>query len=447
MTDEQLDERFRAAARQYNPPSAPEGAWEVLRENIEKAEQTGNKIADAFEAEEIGPESARLRRPRTWLISAAAVLLFFLGGVTTWYILNRDNKAGSVISTGENKVADSGDFGVSDALKHTKAADDSVDSGENRMMGENNYSVRTEAAPPRLKPPVLLQIVKLNRDYQAASPQIIDKAVAIRIITPFLRSETAPPVIKLNQAEAGRNMMPGRLSKSDFLAANDRFLSEDMNQHKTGPVTVNKDIEDAGRNTAPRKRGEWQLGLTVGPNLTTVNGTVGKTAGVNTGLVVQHRISDSKFSVGSGVVLESMTYGMAPEEFHPGGKTLNIPSLTSVEGKCQMLDVPVNVRYDVVRTSKSNAFVSTGVSGLLMAKESYSYNYNNQGQTYQKSVDVSGKGKSLYTVTNLSIGYERTFNRTSVQIEPYIKLPMSSIGYGQLNLGSLGTQVSIKQSF
>ena len=77
MTDEQLDERFRAAARQYNPPSAPEGAWEVLRENIEKAEQTGNKIADAFEAEEIGPESARLRRPRTWLISAVAVLLFF----------------------------------------------------------------------------------------------------------------------------------------------------------------------------------------------------------------------------------------------------------------------------------------------------------------------------------------------------------------------------------
>ena len=37
------------------------------------------------------------------------------------------------------------------------------------------------------------------------------------------------------------------------------------------------------------------------------------------------------------------------------------------------------------------------------------------------------------------------FNRTSVQIAPYLKLPLGEVGYGDLSLGGMGALLSIKR--
>jgi len=51
----------------------------------------------------------------------------------------------------------------------------------------------------------------------------------------------------------------------------------------------------------------------------------------------------------------------------------------------------------------------------------------------------------MYAVANLSVGYEQKFNRTSVQIAPYLKLPLGEVGYGDLSLGGMGALLSIKR--
>jgi hypothetical protein len=447
MTDEQLDKIFRDAARQYNPPSAPEGAWEEFIQNKERAEQGGRLETDN------GKETNRkkavfYRQRRPWLIVAAAMVLFCLGGIGIWYAMKKGRSTDDSVLIAKGKIIDKDSIKQVTPTKPKKAGTELALSGKNEVVKGPKLIAPLGNSPEAGTLAMSKAMIMIQRKvFQSVPQQMTSNKASIKVIDPFWVHEDGSRAPSVNAMKRNKDSVGKRLSKADFLAANDPFAAEKTVQLGDKLSVPDGNYGESLDKAASSRQGRWQLGLIVGPNLTTVNGTVGKTAGFNTGVVVQRRINDSKFTVGSGVVLESMVYKMAPGYFHPGGKTLNIPSLTSVEGKCQMLDVPVNVRYDVMRNKKSKAFVSTGVSGLLMAKETYSYNYDNNGQVYQRSVTVTGKGKSLYTVTNLSIGYERSFKRTSVQIEPYIKLPMSSIGYGELNLGSLGAQISIKRSF
>jgi hypothetical protein len=110
-----------------------------------------------------------------------------------------------------------------------------------------------------------------------------------------------------------------------------------------------------------------------------------------------------------------------------------------------MLDVPVNVRYDLVRSKKSNAFISTGVSAMVMVNQDYNYLYTGQNKVTEVTKDVSGQGNDVYASTNISVGYERRFKKTAIQVAPYVKMPMGSVGYGNLSLGNIGAQISIKK--
>lgn len=438
MTDEQLDKLFLDAAKRYTPPSAPEGAWERFLEKQKEAQlQMGSEDLEVAEQANKRKNIYWITAVRRGQLRIAGILIFCLGCLGLWYVLK------------ENR---------SDLKQTKKIVIKSPPDLFERPSGNAHWPKDSMGAISR------------NKEDKNKGKAYFDQHIILYASRPIQGSIMASGLKDMEIEKAGlsikvhfedlwkkqvglrpdglnvrKDSIYNRLSKAEFLAAKGPTLegkSKDLKrfQNYRNMANIEKKVEK-------KQHGKWQLGFLVGPNLTTINGSVGKTAGFNTGLVVQRRIKDSKFSLGSGFVLESMVYKMSPDEFHPGGKNLDIPSLTSVSGKCQMLDIPLNVRYDVVRSKKNNAFVSTGISGLLMTKETYSYNYNKQGQAYQRRVDVSGRGKSLYTVTNLSIGYERKFNRTSIQVEPYIKLPMSTIGYGNLNLGSLGTQISIKHNF
>ncbi|MCH5686790.1 hypothetical protein LWM68_22535 [Niabella sp. W65] len=86
-----------------------------------------------------------------------------------------------------------------------------------------------------------------------------------------------------------------------------------------------------------------------------VKGDVSATPGLNTGILVQHRINDSRISLESGVIYENMTYAVENEYFNPGGKPVS-SKVSNISGTCTMIDVPVNVRYDMVHSKKKKSF-------------------------------------------------------------------------------------------
>jgi hypothetical protein len=111
-----------------------------------------------------------------------------------------------------------------------------------------------------------------------------------------------------------------------------------------------------------------------------------------------------------------------------------------------MLDVPLNIRYDITQKPNSRWFVSSGMTSYFMLKEQYVYNYENPADPKIKWKNWEGKTGPYYLGTiNFSMGYERQiFGKLSLQAEPFFKMPISKVGFGQVHLSTIGLFISAK---
>ncbi len=47
-------------------------------------------------------------------------------------------------------------------------------------------------------------------------------------------------------------------------------------------------------------------------------------------------------------------------------------------GECKMIDIPLNLRYNVITNAKHKVFVSAGASTYFVLKEDYYFHYENE---------------------------------------------------------------------
>ncbi|MBD2751813.1 porin family protein [Spirosoma validum] len=199
----------------------------------------------------------------------------------------------------------------------------------------------------------------------------------------------------------------------------------------------------------PSERG-LSVRLVVAPDLSSIGLKNFSRPGTNIGALLEYRLAP-RWSVQAGVIQSTKVYRALPEEYTaPAGEWNGHVKPLSVDGRCNMLDIPINLRYDIVLHSSrierfpDRFFVSGGVTSYIMNQEHYVYNYPTLGYPQRESRDTTTGGYSFSTI-NLSVGYERAFSRRlSWQIEPFIKVPLKSVGYFKTNLISTGAFFSIR---
>ncbi|UFH54852.1 hypothetical protein [Spirosoma sp. KNUC1025] len=190
----------------------------------------------------------------------------------------------------------------------------------------------------------------------------------------------------------------------------------------------------------------------VAPDLSSIGLKNLSRPGTNIGLVLEYRLA-SRWSVQAGVIQSTKVYRALPEDYTPpagawkgGGKPIN------VDGICNMIDIPINIRYDIILKPHANKqlvnrwFVSGGATSYIMEQENYDYNYASHTMPYPKTYGVdTTTGGYKFSHLNLSIGYERAFSkRLSWQIEPFMKVPIKGVGLFNINLMSTGAFFSIR---
>lgn len=418
MTDEELDKLFREAAENFKNSNPPEGAWEAFYTKNEQ--QIKNKE----------PESLPDLEKKTTLFFtlakaykvAAALLILFSACAIVWMVVSKQQKheVGAITQNTSNLPADTAVSVAIGVQKDTAGISAPLSLNEEAHYTAPKSPVTTEPKPEGITYP----------SFQKESAALLQAGT-----TPIVPASPALPVQK-DKAVAS-NMQQANTKKVDLVTGQQEY--SDKNNY-----TTNQLFATAKEPSKRSSTGRWQLGLVGGANVAMVKGDVSTTPGLTTGILVQHRINDTRISVESGVIYENMTYAVENEYFNPGGKPVS-PKVSNISGACTMIDVPVNVRYDMVHSKKRKAFVSTGVSPTVMVKQSYVYDYTDENGTRLIDRDVTGQGKNFYAVANVSVGYEQKWNKTSVQVAPYLKIPMGEIGYGNLSLGGIGTQVSIKR--
>lgn len=208
-------------------------------------------------------------------------------------------------------------------------------------------------------------------------------------------------------------------------------------------TTVEQD--DAENRTASA----FSIDLLAGPDLSTA-GLFSDfyNPGYTLGFKAEYEIAPG-FSLRAGVQQSQVRYTVGSSDYNPpqgywtGGIAAN-----RTTAECLLLDIPVSLKYEVLQLANSRLYASTGLSSYIMLNETYSFDYNYQQEgLVQEWSEKTGTG---YWFSNamVSVGYELKLRQNwSIRAEPYLKLPLKGVGWGNVDLYSTGTVVALNYKF
>ena len=153
-----------------------------------------------------------------------------------------------------------------------------------------------------------------------------------------------------------------------------------------------------------------------------------------------------RWSIGIGVNLSRKKYQAKGTEYSPPkGFWTNGVVPDSTNAICDVLDVPVTVNYFQPINNKSSLVISGGISSWFMLQEDYWYKYKSNDPDLVSWWGGENAHQYWFGVINLSVSYEHTLtNKWSVAIGPYLNIPLSGIGHGNVELQNFGMRGALR---
>ncbi|MGZ5190520.1 MAG: outer membrane beta-barrel protein, partial [Flavisolibacter sp.] len=222
---------------------------------------------------------------------------------------------------------------------------------------------------------------------------------------------------------------PYQLSVTTLNASNKNIVETELNTK-----TVNKKVK------------KFYVGLMGGVDVTTIKFQKIEDAGYDFGILLGYELN-KKWSIETGVFMDKKFYYTDGEYFNTSKVWMPPNSkITAVSGNCRMFEIPLTVKYTISSSQKRSWFATAGATSYLMQEEDYDYTYyyGNSGNSATHNRKYDSDSKHFFAAVHISGGYARKINKTTdLRIEPYIKLPVSGMGIGQLRLISTGIHLGI----
>ena len=186
------------------------------------------------------------------------------------------------------------------------------------------------------------------------------------------------------------------------------------------------------------KGNRLSLRLAISPDFSSIPENNIFKIGHNWAALVEYRIKN-RWILQTGVMKSVKYYTALSAQYRWPSNWGERPSeLNHVNAKCNILDIPVNVRYDFTQ-GRNKWFAQGGLTSYLMLNEQYEYVYN-EGSPAQKWNHWEGKtGFYAAGVANISFGLEKKLGRRlSLQVEPFAKIPIGKVGFGNVKIATVG---------
>lgn len=186
-----------------------------------------------------------------------------------------------------------------------------------------------------------------------------------------------------------------------------------------------------------------RIGLLAAPELSAVHQR-GTGVGGSAGIQIEYQLA-RRWRLSTGYLQAIKRYAAGGGDYRLLAAWPSSWTLIGVAANCRIVDVPLNLRYDVWQQPQRRAFVSGGLSSLFMRREDYTYQYEAYGKPYSSDWQFLNYSNHPFQVLNLSVGYEQSLSpRWALQVEPYLKLPLGGVGYGAVRLQSAGVFFALK---
>ena len=205
-------------------------------------------------------------------------------------------------------------------------------------------------------------------------------------------------------------------------------------------------VDSLPRLIKPIKFLKFGLRLVLSPDFNSLENLGTSTLGGTVGLLFEYKFSN-RLILQTGITYSNKKYVGSFDDYHnwTDWRVYHPSKPTEVDGGCKIIDIPLNLRVNLFQKPKQTWFVSSGISSYLLTKESYTYIYN---WTPSKTTDWNDNSKYYWSVLNFSVGFDKQISKHfSLQIEPYLKTPLKSVGRGGVNLYSSGVLFSTKYEF
>ncbi|MGQ7853892.1 hypothetical protein ACUN24_06540 [Pedobacter sp. WC2501] len=194
-----------------------------------------------------------------------------------------------------------------------------------------------------------------------------------------------------------------------------------------------------------KKKSRFVLSILAAPDLTSVqkSGQSSLSGGFGIEATV---ILTKKLSVTTGASYAKKIYDSDFSLYNPNTNYVFNIKPTNIHANCDVIDIPINLNYKVFNGRRNSIFVSTGLSSYLMLKEKYSYSYNG---TYQgpENFEVRNQNQHYLGIANVGVEFQHKINNNlSISAKPFMKIPLTDIGYGNSKLSSTGVAVSVNMN-
>ena len=185
-----------------------------------------------------------------------------------------------------------------------------------------------------------------------------------------------------------------------------------------------------------------------GPDLSNIKGQAYNRTGLSTGIIIGY--NKNKFSLESGITWDKKYYATDGKYFNPKviSGTPQYSKPLNLSGLCYMFEIPVNIGYLIFQNPNNLIKIKTGLSSYFMKNESYDYSYLYYNRIAYGSSNYKNSSNVFFSELNIAINVAHKVSKKSlIGIEPYVKVPVKAIGYGQMNISSIGFHIVYLQKF
>lgn len=426
--DSELDRLSREAAGRYKPSGSPN--WQALSKELDK----------------VMPVEKKKRRFLFWWILPALLL----GGGVTYLLVNKDTADSSISErkSGSPEVGKSESKGSSEIkvdVGHPVTGSKQTQAGTLRVTDHSASKIAfTKKERNTGLPGPGLTTVQADTKTKAAINVVTETTKTSEQQAAIISPATAP-------AKASTDVQKDivKENEQDNLKVEEQKQTATLTQsiEKEGPAetaTVENKPAKTNPTFSPRGKG-LSFSLLAGVDKSTVKFKYGYTPGINLGLLVGYHFND-KWAIKTGGIYTQKNYKLAGEDFTaPKGTWVSLYKLEEVEGYCRMWEVPLLVSYTISNTAKKSVTLNTGLSSYFMTNENYDYSYYSNGLPITRGASYNSTDTHVMSIIHLSAGFEkRVSNKMSLLVEPYAKIPLGGVGFGNIRLSSFGINFSVQ---
>ncbi len=207
-----------------------------------------------------------------------------------------------------------------------------------------------------------------------------------------------------------------------------------------------------GATTYRQRRPVLSMAVLAAPDLTGTRLAGQDRLSMNAGVMANVSITD-RLSVTTGIMYAKKYYHTDFSTYNPqSSSAFKYTQPRTVDADCDVLDMPVNINYALYRRGRNTLLLSGGLSSYFMLKERYRfvydanpeaspYYYPQEQKVYHQ--EVHHQNNHIMGIANVSLILKRQIGgRTAVSVQPFLKVPLSPVGYGRVPLFSGGIAIS-----